>query len=153
MGNKNLFLSSAFVLIMLLCSTSSCSKENAVLSKELERKFERIDVDKAFSLDTIQGGEWTHFCIVSPYMNPDSLIITNGIKCKEEDLSELKSLAMSDNITALLFLKDDTLERVEILSRSIADFSDVAQANSIIFGSNRTFILNNDRSVSISEGF
>lgn len=153
MKNKNHFLSSAFIFIMLLCSTSSCSKKNAVFSKELERKFERIEINKTFSLDTIQNEEWTHVCIVLPYMNLDSLIIANGIKCKEEDLLELKSLTMSDNINTLLFLMDNTLKRTEILSRSIADFSDIVQIHSIIFEHKQTLTINNDRSVSISKDF
>ncbi|WP_126464351.1 hypothetical protein [Porphyromonas cangingivalis] len=60
---------------------------------------------------------------------------------------------MSDNINTLLFLMDNTLKRTEILSRSIADFSDIVQIHSIIFERKQTLTINNDRSVSISKDF
>ncbi|MDO4695203.1 hypothetical protein [Porphyromonas sp.] len=151
MKNKNLFLSTAFIVIVFLCSITSCRKESHVFSKELESKIERIEVDKVFSLDTIQGGEWTHFCIITPYMDPDSLITTNNIKCKEADLSELKTLTMLDNINTLLILRADMLKKVEILSRSVIDFSDIAQTDLGIFSSNQTFIINKNRSARICE--
>ncbi|MDN4754759.1 hypothetical protein QYZ87_09560 [Porphyromonadaceae bacterium W3.11] len=120
-------------------------------SKELETKVERIEVDKVFSLDTIQGGDWTHFYVVIPYMDSDSLIEANGIICSYTDMSELRRLTMFDDINTLLILKEDRLKKIEALSRSIIDFSGIVRVDSVKFSRYQPFIMNKGRSVSIFE--
>lgn len=77
-----------------------------------------------FSLDTIQLGDWTHFGIVFPYQDIESLISSRRLQCKEDLLKDIIALTKLDDANTVLFVKGDTLMFFKRVSRSMVQFSE-----------------------------
>lgn len=109
-----------FVLIVVFLTMKLCndSDENYI-RWNIQGGEKRI-----FSLDTIQLGDWTHFGIVFPYQDVESLISSRRIQCKEDLLKEIITLTKLDEANTMLFVKDDTLMFFKRVSRSMVQFSE-----------------------------
>ncbi|MDY3914915.1 MAG: hypothetical protein SOZ18_08235 [Phocaeicola sp.] len=144
MRKVNIFIT----ILLLIFSASSCNKQRTD-NRGLEDKMKNIRVDNEFSLDTMQSGKWTHFCIIAPYMNLDSVLISNHIIGEKSELSELRNLILFDDINSLLFIEKDTIKMIETLSRSVMDFSGIAATNSNMFSAGQIFAVDSNRVVKI----